>query len=156
MRSPRSLSISQVLKLKHELEAKLGGIRDEVRGLAYQVKTLASADDTAVAKPAAVELGGFDDARALRKVVEALEQRMTRKLTQIDERLARGARGAKSGQRSSHPAAAAAAGESGGAGAEHHHRRRSSSSKNLVAATTPASAQGAVSAIAPEDEAMAC
>ena len=58
MGSPRSPSISQVLKLKHELEAKLGGIRDEVRGLAYQVKTLASADDTAVAKPAAVPLSG--------------------------------------------------------------------------------------------------
>ena len=33
-----------------------------------------------------------EDTRALRKVIESLEQRMTRKLTQIDERLARGPR----------------------------------------------------------------
>merc|ERR1719149_530653 len=106
-----------VLALKLELTASLGGIRTEVGRLAQQVTALAGADADAAAKPAAAELGSFEDARALRKVVETMEQRMTRKLTQIDERLARGPRASKSGQRSRPPPAAgeaAAAGESGG------------------------------------------
>jgi len=127
-----------VLALKLELTASLGGIRTEVGRLAQQVTALAGADADAAAKPAAAELGSFEDARALRKVVETMEQRMTRKLTQIDERLARGPRASKSGQRSRPPPAAgeaAAAGESGGGQSR---RRR-----------TPAAA---VQAAAPEDD----
>ena len=82
------------------------------------------------------ELGRFEDTRALRKVIESLEQRMTRKLTQIDERLARGPR-AKSGQRSRPPpqsgeaaAAAALAGENSGG----QSRRRRTPSRGALAA----------------------
>jgi hypothetical protein len=136
-----------VKALKLELTNSLGGIRSEVGRLAQQVTALAGADADAAAKPAAAELGSFEDARALRKVVETLEQRMTRKLTQIDERLARGPRASKSGQRSRPPPAAgeaareaAAAGEGGGGQSR---RRR-----------TPAAA---AQAAAPEyDQTMTC
>ena len=123
-----------VLALKLELTTSLGGIRTEVGRLAQQVTALAGADADAAAKPAAAELGSFEDARALRKVVETLEQRMTRKLTQIDERLARGPRASKSGQRSRPPPAsgeaAAAAGEGGGV----QSRRRRTSAAAVQAA----------------------
>ena len=85
-----------VNELKRELSSSLISIRTEVGRLAQQVTALAGADAEAAAQPAAGELGRFEDTRALRKVIESLEQRMTRKLTQIDERLARGPR-AKSG-----------------------------------------------------------
>ena len=109
-----------VAALKLELTTSLGSIRTEVGRLAQQVTALAGADADAAAKPAAAGLGSFEDARALRKVVETLEQRMTRKLTQIDERLARGPRSAKSrpprAERTS-------PGESGGGGVQSRRRR---------------------------------
>ena len=76
-----------VNELKRELSSSLISIRTEVGRLAQQVTALAGADAEAAAQPAAGELGRFEDTRALRKVIESLEQRMTRKLTQIDERL---------------------------------------------------------------------
>ena len=125
-----------VNELKRELSSSLISIRTEVGRLAQQVTALAGADAEAAAQPAAAELGRFEDTRALRKVIESLEQRMTRKLTQIDERLARGPR-AKSGQRSRPPpqsgeaaAAAALAGENSGG----QSRRRRTPSRNALAA----------------------
>ena len=107
-----------VTLLKQELTSSLGGIRTEVRSLAQQVTALADADAGVVARPAAPP-GSAEDTRTLRKVMESLEQRMTRKLTQIDERLARGPRSSKSGpsgQRSRPPAAAEGAAIEGGGG----------------------------------------
>ena len=125
-----------VNELKRELSSSLISIRTEVGRLAQQVTALAGTDAEAAAQPAAGELGRFEDTRALRKVIESLEQRMTRKLTQIDERLARGPR-AKSGQRSRPPpqsgeaaAAAALAGENSGG----QSRRRRTPSRGALAA----------------------
>ena len=126
-----------VNELKRELSSSLISIRTEVGRLAQQVTALAGADAEAGAQPAAGELGRFEDTRALRKVIESLEQRMTRKLTQIDERLARGPRASKSGQRSRPPpqsgeaaAAVAVAGENSGG----QSRRRRTPSRGALAA----------------------
>ena len=77
----------EVQQLKEQLAVSMGDLRDEVKAIAQEVARMA-------APPGAADEGGAaadDDARALRKVVQTLEAKMTSRLNLIDEKLARGA-----------------------------------------------------------------
>ena len=84
----------EVKQLKEQLAISMGDLRDDVKAIAEEVARMAepagAADGADGAGGAGGAGGGYDDARALRKVVQALEQRMTSRLTLIDEKIARG------------------------------------------------------------------
>jgi len=158
----------EVLQLKHELENSLGGIRAEIGIVAQQVAKVQADDATRAAADGADGAGGgdghgssgFDDARALRKVVESLEQRMARKLTSIDERLARTTRSKQSGQKSKPPAAGDSEADGGdpaaASGGQTQSRRRR---KPAEQATPPAATAVATTPVAPstmDDPDLAC